>query len=48
MLKTIYHINQNHDSKFQPNKNPPLPESEKANKIKYGHNNAPMVVTLSK
>jgi hypothetical protein len=34
MLKTIYNINQDHDSKFQPNQNPPLPEIEKANKIK--------------
>lgn len=48
MLKLIYHINQDPDSKFQPNQNPPLPEIEKANKIKYGHNNAPMVVILSK
>jgi hypothetical protein len=30
----IYNINQDHDSKFQPNQNPPLPEIEKANKIK--------------
>jgi hypothetical protein len=34
MLKTIYNINQDHDSKFQPNQNSPLPEIEKANKIK--------------
>jgi ectoine hydroxylase-related dioxygenase (phytanoyl-CoA dioxygenase family) len=27
-------LNQDHDSKFQPNQNPPLPEIEKANQIK--------------